>query len=87
MTGSLLMGKCSTCRQQIFVSILLLPVLPALASDDRGEKARRDLNTVNIMAQCVSEFFPELSAFAVKIGLALGALVHPWSRGVPAARL
>ena len=54
---------------------LLLPVLPALAANDRGETACQDLDTVNIMAQCLSEFCPELSAFAVKIGLALGALV------------
>ena len=29
---------------------LLLPVLPALAADDRGETARQDLDTVNNMA-------------------------------------
>lgn len=53
---------------------LLLPVLPALAADDRRETAHRPY-TVDIMAQCISEFCPELSA--VKIGLALGALVRP----------
>ena len=56
---------------------LLMPVLPALAADDRRETARQDLDTVNIMAQCISKFRPELSALAVKIGLALGALVRP----------
>ena len=53
---------------------LLLPVLPA---DDRREMARQNLDTVNIMAQCISEICPELSTLAVKIGLALGALVRP----------
>ena len=56
---------------------LLLPVLPALAADDRRETARQDLDTVNIMAQCISELCPELCAVAVKTGLALGALVRP----------
>ena len=56
---------------------LLLPVLPALAADDRRETARQGLDTVNIMAQCIFEFRPELSALAVITGLALGALVRP----------
>ena len=56
---------------------LLLPVLPALAADDRRETARQDLDTAHIMAQGMSEFRPELSALAVKLGLALGALVRP----------
>ena len=48
---------------------LLLPVLPALAADDRRETARQDLDAVNIMVQCISEICPELSALTVKIGL------------------
>ena len=62
---------------------LLLPVLPALAGDDSRETARQDPDTVNNMAQCVSEFCRELSAFAVKIGPAHGGLGRPRPRGLP----
>ena len=61
---------------------LLLPVLPALAADDRRETARQDSDAVNIMTQRISEFCPELSAPAVNVGLALGALEREREREI-----